>query len=148
MAEKFYDESVKAPGFLKISKVIAWLMYIWVMFGIIVLALRVFLLAFSANTAAGFGQFIIKTSSDYLNPFRELFPPHKVGETGYLDVSALFAIIIYLFIAWGFSALIHYLQRKIDYSKDYQQREIDEAKYKQRTTPTTTSGTPKKRVSA
>jgi uncharacterized protein YggT (Ycf19 family) len=131
MAEKVYDPRVKVPGFLRISKVIAWLMYLWVLFGIITLLLRVFLLAFSANTTAGFGQFVMNTSSDYLNPFRGLFPLHQVGDTGYLDVSALFAIIIYLFVAWGFNSLISYIQRKIDLSKDTQQHELDATRRRQ-----------------
>ena len=133
MAEKIYDSRVKVPGFLRISKIIVWLMYLWILFGIIVLLLRVFLLAFSANTAAGFGQFVMNTSSDYLNPFRGLFPPHQVGDTGYIDVSALFAIVVYLFVAWGFNSVISYIQRKIDLSKDTQQHEIDAARRRQQT---------------
>lgn len=112
----------EVPGYLKVSKVIAWVMYAWVVFGIIVLALRVFLLAFSANRAAGFVDFIYNTSSDYLQPFRGIFPAKNVGETGYLDISALFAIIIYALIGWGFAALISYIQHKID-SFERQRRE-------------------------
>ncbi len=128
MAQKVYDPQVKVPEFLKISKVVAWLMYAWVVFGIIVLTLRVLLLAFSANASAGFYQFVINTSGQYLNPFRGIFPPRGVGETGYLDVSALFAIVVYIFIAWGFSALTHYVQTKIDLSKETQQKALDKAK--------------------
>ncbi len=127
MAEKVYDPRVKVPAFLKLSKVAAWLMYLWVLFGIIVLVLRVLLLAFSASTTAGFYQFVINTSTQYLNPFRGLFPPHTVGETGYLDVSALFAIVVYIFVAWGFSALTSYVQSKIDMSKEVQQKALDDA---------------------
>ena len=144
MAEKVYDPRVKVPGFLRLSKIIVWLMYLWILFGIIVLLLRVFLLAFSANTSAGFAQFIMNTSSDYLGPFRGIFPTHQVGETGYLDVSALFAIIIYLLIAWGFNSLISYIQRKIDLSKDTQQHEINAARQRQqaaRAQQTTTTRT-------
>jgi uncharacterized membrane protein YhiD involved in acid resistance len=59
-----------------------------------------------------------------------------------LDVSALFAIIIYLFVAWGFNSLISYIQRKIDLSKDTQQHELDAARRRQQAarvqqTPTT-----------
>ena len=128
MSEKIYDPQVKAPGFLKFSKVIGWLMYAWVLFGIITLTFGVFLLAFSANTDSGFYQFIARTSTQYLEPFRGLFPPHAVGETGYINVSALFAIVVYAFVAWGFSALLHYIQSKIDLSKDTQQKAIDEKK--------------------
>jgi uncharacterized protein YggT (Ycf19 family) len=137
MAQKVYDSRVETPAYLKVSKVVAWLMYAWVIFGIIVLVLRVILLAFSANTAAGFYQFIINTSSQYLGPFRGLFPAHKVGETGYLDVSALFAIIVYIFVAWGFSALTSYIQTKIDLSKESQQKVIDDARRQKQTSRAT-----------
>lgn len=112
------------PGYLRVSKVITWLMYFWVIFGIFTLVLRVFLLAFSANMTAGFARFIMETSTDYLEPFRGLFVGRSVGDTGYLDVSALFAIIIYLFLAWGFHALINYVQYKIDVSRDEQEKAL------------------------
>jgi uncharacterized protein YggT (Ycf19 family) len=143
MAQRVYDPRVRAPGFLKISKLASWLMYAWVVFGIVVLTLRIFLLAFSANAGAGFYQFIINTSSQYLNPFRGLFPPKGVGETGYLDISALFAIVVYMFVAWGFSALTGYIQSKIDLSKETQQKAIDEAKKQQVAARTTSSARPK-----
>lgn len=110
-------KQVEVPAYLKISKVASYLVYFWTMFGVVVLGLRVFLLAFSANTSAGFVDFIYRTSADYLEPFRAIFPPKMVGETGYFDVSAVFAIIIYLLFAWGVSALINYIQTKIDEHK-------------------------------
>ena len=91
-------------------------MYAWVILGMLVIVLRVFLLAFSANLSAPFAKFIYHTSNDYLEPFRGIFPPRHIGETGYLDVAALFAIIIYLFVAWLFSSLVIYIQNKIDSS--------------------------------
>lgn len=125
---QIYDTEVKVPAYLKVSKIVSYLLYAWVLFGIIMLVFRVFLLAFSASTTAGFTQFVMKTSADYLEPFRGIFPPHNVGETGYLDVSSLFAIVVYLFIAWGVSALITYIQHKIDIVQATQQKELDEAR--------------------
>lgn len=118
------NQQIKVPAYLKISKVIAYILYIWVLIGVISLTLRVFLLVFSANPDTPFVQFIYKTSADYLNPFRGIFPPKPVGETGYFDVAAVFAIIIYLFIMWGFSALISYLQNKIDLTRAEQEKQI------------------------
>jgi uncharacterized protein YpmB len=45
-----------------------------------------------------------------------------------LDVSALFAIVVYIFVAWGFSALLSYVQSKIDLSKETQQKAIDDTR--------------------
>lgn len=114
IGENTVQQDIKVPSYLKISKILAYIMYAWVFFGIIVLALRVFLLAFSANVSTPFVEFIYRTSGDYLEPFRGIFPSKSLGETGYLDIAAIFAIIIYLLIGWGFSALIQYVQSKID----------------------------------
>jgi uncharacterized protein YggT (Ycf19 family) len=121
------DEEIVIPGFLKVSKIVVWVMYFWVTIGIISLLFRVFLLATSANTAAGFGNFVMNVSADYLQPFRGLFPPKDVGTTGYLDVSAIFAIIVYLFVAWGFKTLIDYIQSKIDLEIATQKSQIAKA---------------------
>ncbi len=112
--ESTLTKPITVPSYLKLSKLIVYLVYIWTIFGIIVLGIGVFLLAFSANADAGFVQFIYNTASDYLQPFRNIFPPKPVGETGYLSVAALFAMIMYLLLAWGVSALISYIQSKID----------------------------------
>jgi uncharacterized protein YggT (Ycf19 family) len=104
----------EVPMYLNISKVMAYVMYAWVMIGVITLGLRVFLLALSANTDVPFVRFIYNTSADYLTPFRGIFPSKEFGATGYLDVAAIFAVIIYLFVGWGFSALITFLQSKVD----------------------------------
>lgn len=114
------EDELYVPGYLRFSKVIVWLMYIWVMIGVVSLGLRVFLLAFSANTAAGFANFIMRVSGDYLQPFRGIFQLREINETGYLDVSAIFAIVVYLFIAWGFKSLIDFVQDKIDDMKQQQ----------------------------
>ncbi len=114
--EANYMQNIKIPNYLRISRILAYIMYAWVILGMLVIVLRVFLLAFSANLSAPFAKFIYHTSNDYLEPFRGIFPPRHIGETGYLDVAALFAIIIYLFVAWLFSSLVIYIQNKIDSS--------------------------------
>lgn len=119
------SSKVKVPAYLTIGKVITYAMYAWVLFGIIVLGLRVFLLAFSANASTPFVNFVYNTSATFLQPFRGIFPPKAIGETGYLDVAALFAIIIYALVGWGFSALTHYIQSKIN---DYKATVRAEAK--------------------
>lgn len=118
------ENQIVIPAYLRISKVIAYLLYAWVIIGVISLVLRVFLLAFSANPTTPFVEFVYRTSADYLQPFRGIFPSKPVGETGYLDIASLFAVIVYLFIMWGFSALIHYLQFKIDETQAEQEKQI------------------------
>lgn len=114
---------VTPPIQMRISKVASYALYVWVTIGIISLGIRVFFLLFSANPAAPFVNFIYKLSSDYLAPFRGIFPPHPVGETGYLDVAALFAIFMYLIVLWLVTSVIKYVQEKID-EHDSEQRKI------------------------
>lgn len=108
------EQSAEVPTYLNVGKILTYVMYAWVLIGIIALGLRVFLLAFSANPTTPFVEFIYNTSGDFLQPFRGIFPPKAVGQTGYLDVAALFAMIIYGLIGWGFSALISYINSKIE----------------------------------
>lgn len=124
------NDEVIVPTGLKFSKVIVWAAYFWVLIGVIALSLRVFLLAASANTEAGFANFVMRVSGDYLEPFNGIFSGRGIGETGYLDVSAIFAIIVYLFVVWGFKSLIEYVQGKIDADKNAQALKIAEAKRK------------------
>lgn len=108
------EDKPEPPAYLTASRVITYAVYIWVWFGIIVLTLRVFLLAFSASSTAPFVGFIYRTSAAFLQPFRGIFPPQSVSRTGYIDIAALFAIIIYALISWGFAGLIRFLQAKIN----------------------------------
>ena len=122
MTKDIVKTEPEIPTYLKFSKILVWLMYFWVMIGVASLAMRVFLLAFSANMSAGFANFVLTISNDYMQPFRGIFSGRNVGETGYLDVSALFAIIVYLFIAWGFKVLIEYIEQKISENKEAQEQ--------------------------
>lgn len=116
---------IEIPAYLKVSKVIAYVLYAWIGVAVVSLLLRVFLLLFSANPDAPFVDFIYRVSADYLQPFRGIFPPKTIGDSGYLDVAALFAIIVYLFVMWGFAALISHIQYRIDTSRYDQQKELD-----------------------
>ena len=107
-------KKISVPEYLKISKLISFVLYLWIMLGVVMLALRTFLLLTSANPSSGFVDFVYRISADYLHPFRAIFPAKEVGETGYLDVSALFAIVVYLIIAWIVSSLLKLVQSKMD----------------------------------
>lgn len=121
-------KDLKIPGYLKFSKVIVWFLYFYVLLGIVSLIFRIFLLAFNADSSAGFYKLVFNVSSDYLQPFRGIFPTKPIGETGYIDVSSLFAILVYLLIIWGLHSLINYVQDKIDITKATQEKELAEIK--------------------
>jgi uncharacterized protein YggT (Ycf19 family) len=118
MAKRSLDvdasDDFRVPTHLTASNIVVRLVRLWVLFGVIVLGLRVFLLAFSANQSTPFVTFVYETSSRYLEPFRGIFPAREVGESGYFDVSAVFAIIIYLLIAWAVAALVSHVELKME----------------------------------
>lgn len=112
------------PRHLSVGNIVVKLFYAWTIFGTVVLGLRVFLLAFSASTEARFVTFIYETSAVYLAPFRGIFPGRDLGATGYLDVSSLFAIIVYIFIAWMVASLISYIQVKMRFLEDEHEKKL------------------------
>ncbi len=122
------QNKVEVPPYLKVSKWVVWALYFFVVIGIISLVLRVLLLLFNANLSAGFAQFIANVSNDYMQPFRGLFPSKEFPSGSYLDVSAMFAIVVYLFVLWGVYSLISYVQNKIDISVAEQEKQIAEIK--------------------
>ena len=115
---------ITPPVQLRMSKLISYIMYGWIMIGVVILSLRVFLLMFSANASAPFVNFVLRTSDDYLRPFAGIFPARQLSETGYFDVAALFAICIYLILGWLTGALIAFVQGKIDQNDQEQRRRL------------------------
>lgn len=107
------ETSYEVPKPLRVSNILIRLWYLWTIFGVVVLSLRVVLLAFSANRATGFVTFIYETSDRYLEPFRQIFPSRHIGNSGYLDVSAIFAILVYILVLWGIMALIEFVEHKM-----------------------------------
>ncbi len=81
-------------------------------FANVMLLFRVFFLLFSANPSTPFVQWVYNVTNDLIAPFRGIFPTKPVGETGYLDISAIFAIIFYLILSAVITNLMHYLDTK------------------------------------
>lgn len=106
-------QSTKEPTRkLSLAQVVVYVTYGVVVFAEIVLLFRIFLLLFNANPNTPFVQFIYNTSSDFLAPFRGIFPPHITQSGGYLDVTAIFALVVYLIIAVLVQSLMNYLEER------------------------------------
>ena len=108
--------------FIKGSRVLTYLVYAYALTASVFLAIGFFLLLFSANPSTPFVEFIYKTASHFLEPFRGIFPAKSVSETGYFSASALFAILMYLLLALLMHALINYITSKmVAYENDVQE---------------------------
>lgn len=62
------------------------------------LILRIILKLLGANVAAPFVDWIYRTSSPLLSPFEGMFPTSELGSGFVLEISALFAVLIYAFL--------------------------------------------------
>lgn len=93
------------------------------------LLFRVFFLLFSANPETPFVAWVYKVTIDLMAPFRGIFPTKPIGETGYLDISAIFAIIFYLVLGSVITNLMHYLDNK-KYKLEKEQSEYEKTQTK------------------
>lgn len=72
-----------------------------------ILGLRVLFRLFNANAANSFVHWIYQTSSTLMDPFRGIFRASATLSPGYvLDISALFAMLIYALIGYLLAALL------------------------------------------
>ena len=71
-----------------------------------ILGLRVLFRLFNANGANGFVHWIYQTSGSLMDPFRGVFTAHEIARGYTLDVSALFAMLMYLIIGTLLAALL------------------------------------------
>ena len=108
---------------IKASRILTYLVYAYTVVAMIFLGLAFVMQLFSANYATPFVKFVYEVGYDFLKPFRGIFPGHSVGETGYFNSSALFAILIYGLFAIAFHSLISYLTAKMV----VHQEELDKA---------------------
>lgn len=110
------EKPVKASDtklvFIKAARVVTYIGYGYALVASAFLAFGFFLLLFGASTDAAFTRFIYKVAAEFLQPFRGIFPSHPVGETGYFNASALFAIVVYMFAALLLHALITFVSAK------------------------------------
>lgn len=92
---------VRTPVETVISRVI------WYAFGVIeaFVGARFLLLLFGANAEAGFVDFVYRVSDVWMAPFLAVFDTQRVAGSVF-EWSALVALVVYAFIAWGLVALV------------------------------------------
>jgi len=110
-----------------IGRAIVWLVYAFVIAAIVVATLAFFLQLFGANPTADFAAWVYRSAARVTAPFRGIFPSHAITDDAYLDVSLLFAIIMYGIFALLISELVNWLERKRDQSARRDQYEQQEA---------------------
>src|SRR4051812_26872365 len=84
---------------LSIGRALVWLVYAFAVAAIVIATIAFFLQLLGANPNAGFAQWIYRSAARVTAPFRGIFPTHAVTDDSYVDVSLLFAIIMYAIFA-------------------------------------------------
>lgn len=113
-AEQIIPEDSTLVKGLRLSRWLVWFVWLYFAFIVVILALAFFLLLFNANPDAGFVDWVYRSADRAMEPFRGIFPTETAGNGSVIDFSILFAIIVYAIVAMVISALVSFLDRKIE----------------------------------
>ena len=97
----------------KVAKVLLWVVYAWLIVNLIILLLAFVLQLFGASPTAAFVEWVYRSASRTMAPFRGMFEPVPLSGQSVLDTSLLFAMIIYGLAALALRAAIDWLTRLI-----------------------------------
>jgi uncharacterized protein YggT (Ycf19 family) len=98
---------------LRAAKAVVVLVYVFVLIDLVLLTLAFFLRLFGASIDAEFTQWVYRSADRVMEPFRGIFPTHALSEQSVLDVSLLFAMIVYAILGIALHGLIVWLTEKI-----------------------------------
>jgi YggT family protein len=98
-----------------IGRAIVWIVYVFAVIAIVIATIAFVLQLFGADPSNEFAQWIYRSASRVTEPFRGIFPTHVNGNS-VVDVSLLFAIIMYALFALLVNVLIDYIDRRRDRS--------------------------------
>jgi uncharacterized protein YggT (Ycf19 family) len=96
------------------GRALVYLVYFFVTVALIVLAFGFFLLLFGANPDAQFAEWVYRSLDRVMAPFRGLFEPIQLNGKSVLDVSVLFAMIVYGIVALALRSLIDWLTFRVE----------------------------------
>jgi uncharacterized protein YggT (Ycf19 family) len=98
-----------------VGRAIVWLVYAFALVAIVISTLAFVLQLFGADPTSSFAEWVYRSASRVTAPFRGIFPSHVNGNS-VLDVSLLFAIIMYALFALLVNLLVDYVDRRRDES--------------------------------
>ena len=106
-----------------ISKVLLWVVYVWVILDLILLLLAFVLRLFGANPDADFTEWVYRSVQRAMAPFRGIFEPITLNDQSVLDTSLLFAMIIYGIVALLLRAGIDWITGMVERRRYQLERE-------------------------
>jgi uncharacterized protein YggT (Ycf19 family) len=93
----------------RIARALTYLVYAFAIVALIILLLGFFLELFGANPDAPFAEWLYRGLRRVMAPFRGLFEPVALDGRAVLDVSILFAMLVYGIVALALHAFIEWL---------------------------------------
>jgi hypothetical protein len=96
------------------GRALVYLVYCFVTVALIVLTFGFFLLLFGANPEAAFAEWVYRSLDRVMAPFRGLFESIQLNGESVLDVSVLFAMIVYGIVALALRSLIDWLTYRVE----------------------------------
>lgn len=109
VAPSDHDEMPDALWILRLARLIVLFVYVVVSACVVMLSLAFVLRLFGASTDAGFTEWVYRSVDRIMKPFRGMFTSEPLGERAVLDLSLLFAAIVYGIVAVGLHALVSWL---------------------------------------
>jgi uncharacterized protein YggT (Ycf19 family) len=98
---------------LRAAKAVVVLIYAFVLIDLVLLTLGFFLRLFGASTDAEFTRWVYRNVDRIMEPFRGMFPSHAVSDVSVVDVSLLFAMIVYAIAGIALHALVEWMTGRI-----------------------------------
>jgi uncharacterized protein YggT (Ycf19 family) len=98
---------------VRFARALIYFVYAFVLVALVMLLLGFFLLLFGANPHASFAEWVYHGLTRVMAPFRGLFERVPLDGRSVLDVSILFAMIVYGIVALFLHALIDWLSDRI-----------------------------------
>jgi uncharacterized protein YggT (Ycf19 family) len=98
---------------IKVLRAMVWVIYAWVAVTIVLLFLGFLLQLLGADPTAGFVEFVYRSTERAMAPFRGIFESVPLSDNSELDVSILFAIIVYSFVALGLGLALDWVTDKL-----------------------------------
>jgi uncharacterized protein YggT (Ycf19 family) len=109
-----YRTTSTAPiAVARIARALTYLVYAFVIVALIILLLGFLLQLFGANPDAPFAEWLYRGLRRVMAPFRGLFEPVALDGRSVLDVSILFAMLVYAIVGLAQHAFIEWLTRLI-----------------------------------
>jgi uncharacterized protein YggT (Ycf19 family) len=93
----------------RIARALTFLVYAFVIVALIILLLGFVLELFGANPNAPFAQWLYRGLKRVMAPFRGLFEPVELDGRSVLDISILFAMLVYGIVGLALHAFIERL---------------------------------------